>query len=125
MGAENRAEDAKQNTSLGKHFLAKRKGAGRDCAGHHGLEKIRWKVSQFFPLNPVGKSSGALFLTGETEEAQMLSWTLLFLVIAIIAGILGFWVVAGLAAWIAKVLFVIFLIFLILSLISGRKPPPV
>ncbi len=33
----------------------------------------------------------------------MLSWTLLFLVIAIIAGILRFWVVAGLVAWIALV----------------------
>ncbi len=58
-----------------------------------------------------------------TNGARMLSWTLLFLVIAIIAGILGFWVIAGLAAWIAKVLFIIFLIFFVLGLISGRKPP--
>jgi len=27
VGAENRAEDAKQNTRLGKHFLTERKGA--------------------------------------------------------------------------------------------------
>ena len=53
----------------------------------------------------------------------MLSWTFLFLAIAVIAGILGFWIIAGLAAWIAKVLFVIFLIFFVLGLISGRKPP--
>jgi uncharacterized membrane protein YtjA (UPF0391 family) len=53
----------------------------------------------------------------------MLSWTLLFLVIAIIAGVLGFWFIAGLAAWIAKVLFVIFLVLFVISLITGRRPP--
>jgi uncharacterized membrane protein YtjA (UPF0391 family) len=63
--------------------------------------------------------------SGKWLEAQMLSWTLLFLVVAIIAGILGFWMIAGLAAWIAKVLFMLFLIFFVLSLVSKRKPPPV
>jgi uncharacterized membrane protein YtjA (UPF0391 family) len=43
--------------------------------------------------------------------------------IAIIAGILGFWIIVGLAAWIAKVLFLLFLIFFILSMIGKRKPP--
>lgn len=52
----------------------------------------------------------------------MLSWAILFLIIALIAGVLGFGVVAGTAAWVAKVLFVLFLILFVVSLISGRRP---
>lgn len=51
----------------------------------------------------------------------MLSWAVTFLVVAIIAGVLGFGVVAGTAAWIAKVLFVLFLILFVVSLITGRR----
>ncbi len=54
---------------------------------------------------------------------MVLSWALLFLVVAIIAGIFGFGVVAGTATWIAQVLFVLFLIFFLVALLTGRKPP--
>lgn len=50
----------------------------------------------------------------------MLYYALVFFIVAIIAGILGFGVVAGTAAWIAKVLFFVFLIFFVISLIRGR-----
>jgi uncharacterized membrane protein YtjA (UPF0391 family) len=50
----------------------------------------------------------------------MLSWAILFLIIALIAGVLGFGVVAGTAAWIAKVLFVVFIILFLVSLLTGR-----
>ena len=43
----------------------------------------------------------------------MLKWALLFLVLAAAAGILGFVLVAGTAAYIAKILFFVFLILLI------------
>lgn len=56
-------------------------------------------------------------------EAAMLSWALMFLILAIIAGVLGFGVVAGTAAWIAKVLFVVFLVLLLVSLFTGRRTP--
>ena len=49
----------------------------------------------------------------------MLSWAVTFLVIAIIAAVLGFGVVAGTAAYIAKVLFFLFLIVFVISLIMG------
>jgi uncharacterized membrane protein YtjA (UPF0391 family) len=55
----------------------------------------------------------------------MLHYALVFLVVALIAGVLGFGVVAGTAAWIAKVLFVVFLILFIVSLINGRGKPVV
>jgi uncharacterized membrane protein YtjA (UPF0391 family) len=51
----------------------------------------------------------------------MLSWALTFLVIALIAGVLGFGMVAGAAAGIAKVLFAIFLILFLVSLVMGRR----
>jgi uncharacterized membrane protein YtjA (UPF0391 family) len=46
------------------------------------------------------------------------------LVIAIIAAIFGFAVIAGTAAWIAKVLFIVFLILFVISLIFGRRGTP-
>ena len=54
----------------------------------------------------------------------MLSWALTFLIVSIIAGLLGFWVVAGTAAYIAKVLFFVFLVLFVISLITGRRHPP-
>ncbi len=51
----------------------------------------------------------------------MLSWALTFLVIALIAGVLGFGVIAGTAAGIAKLLFGLFLILFIVSLLFGRR----
>lgn len=55
----------------------------------------------------------------------MLSWTLTFLIIALIAGALGFGVVAGTAAWVAQVCFVIFIVLFLVSLVSGRIRRPV
>lgn len=59
---------------------------------------------------------------------NMLSWTLTFLLIAIVAGVLGFTGIAGAAASIAQTLFYIFLVLLLVSLIAalmrggGGKP---
>jgi len=53
----------------------------------------------------------------------MLSWALTFLVIALIAGVLGFGVIAGTAASIAKILFVVFLILFVIGLVLGRRTP--
>jgi len=50
----------------------------------------------------------------------MLYYTIVFLVVALIAGILGFGVVAGTAALIAKFCFVLFLVLFVVSLLSGR-----
>ena len=55
----------------------------------------------------------------------MLSWALTFLVIALIAGVLGFGGVAGTASWIAQARFVLFLVLFIVSLVMGRTRTPV
>ena len=54
----------------------------------------------------------------------MLYWALVFLVVAIIAGALGFGGIAGTSAGIAQILFFIFLAFLVISLLAGlfRRP---
>jgi uncharacterized membrane protein YtjA (UPF0391 family) len=54
----------------------------------------------------------------------MLNYAILFLLIAIIAGILGFGVIAGTAALFARVLFLIFLVLFVCSLLRGRKTNP-
>ena len=56
----------------------------------------------------------------------MLYWTVVFLVIALIAGALGFGVVGGMAYQAAQILFFVFLVLFIVSLITGavRRPIP-
>lgn len=57
----------------------------------------------------------------------MLGWALIFLVVALIAGVLGFGDIAGTAAGIARILFIVFLVLfgvgLIMHLARGRRPP--
>jgi uncharacterized membrane protein YtjA (UPF0391 family) len=57
--------------------------------------------------------------------SHMLYWALMFLIVAIVAGILGFGGIAGAAAGIAKILFILFLIIFIVTLLMGRRRPPV
>ena len=55
----------------------------------------------------------------------MLTWALIFFVVAIVAALFGFGGIASGAAAIAKVLFFLFLaicaIFLVLGLVAGKK----
>lgn len=57
----------------------------------------------------------------------MLNWAISFLVLALIAGILGFGGIAAVSVDIAKILFVVFLVlFLVASIVHalrGRAPP--
>jgi len=52
----------------------------------------------------------------------MLYYTWIFLVIALIAALFGFGLVASAAAGIAKILFFVFLVLFLVSLIGGRRP---
>ncbi|NKC33046.1 DUF1328 domain-containing protein [Falsiroseomonas selenitidurans] len=49
----------------------------------------------------------------------MLYWTLIFLVIALVAGLFGFGGIASASAGIAQILFGIFIILFLLSLLVG------
>lgn len=61
--------------------------------------------------------AGAAEPKGET----MLRWTLIFIVVALVSGVLGFTDIAGAAAGIARILFFLFLILVVLSLVMGRR----
>jgi uncharacterized membrane protein YtjA (UPF0391 family) len=54
-------------------------------------------------------------------DTKMLHWSLVFLVIAIIAAILGFGGIAGTAVGIAKILFFVFLVIWLIAFIGGRR----
>jgi uncharacterized membrane protein YtjA (UPF0391 family) len=58
----------------------------------------------------------------------MLYWSAVFLVIAVVAAVLGFGGITIISAEIAKILFFIFVILFVVSLIGslvgGRRPPP-
>jgi uncharacterized membrane protein YtjA (UPF0391 family) len=61
-------------------------------------------------------------------EESMLYWALVFLIIALIAGFLGFGGVPFAAAGIAKILFFIFLVIFAIALVTGfagRRRPPI
>jgi uncharacterized membrane protein YtjA (UPF0391 family) len=51
----------------------------------------------------------------------MLHYSIVFLLVAIVAAFLGFGVVAGTAALLAKICFVVFLVLFIASLLTGRR----
>jgi len=51
----------------------------------------------------------------------MLYYTWIFLVVALLAGLFGFGLIASTAAGIAKILFFIFIALFVISLISGRR----
>lgn len=51
----------------------------------------------------------------------MLSWALLFLVIALVAALFGFTSVAGTSIFAAKIVFFVFLVMFVVSLLFGRR----
>ncbi len=56
----------------------------------------------------------------------MLAWALVFLVVALIAGLFGFGFIASTAAGVAKILFFVFLVLFLVSLVfnlARRRPP--
>ena len=56
----------------------------------------------------------------------MLSWAIFFLVIALIAAVLGFGGIAGTAVGLAKMVFFVFIVLFLISavyhLVTGRRP---
>jgi uncharacterized membrane protein YtjA (UPF0391 family) len=60
------------------------------------------------------------------RREMMLRLAVLFFVVAVIAAVFGFGLVASTTYSIAKILFFIFLLLAVLSLLSGalRRPPP-
>jgi uncharacterized membrane protein YtjA (UPF0391 family) len=72
------------------------------------------------------RTKGAFMPGNERKRAAMLGWAITFLVIALIAAVLGFGGIAGFAVEAAKLVFfvaiVLFLISAVVGLIRGRSP---
>ena len=51
----------------------------------------------------------------------MLRWAIAFLIIALVAAVLGFTSLEGIAAWAAKITFIVFVVLFVASLLFGRS----
>jgi uncharacterized membrane protein YtjA (UPF0391 family) len=73
-----------------------------------------------------GTVANACALTWQTRTIAMLGWALTFLIIALVAALLGFGGIAGFAVEIAKIIFyvaiILFLISAVFGLLRGRAP---
>jgi uncharacterized membrane protein YtjA (UPF0391 family) len=56
-------------------------------------------------------------------EDIMLYWAAVFFVIALLAGVFGFFGIAAAATGVAKILFFAFLVLAVVSLLVGRRAP--
>jgi uncharacterized membrane protein YtjA (UPF0391 family) len=57
------------------------------------------------------------FRAARTMEVVMLGWALTFAILSLVAGVLGFFALAGFAASVAKILFLVFLVLLVASFV--------
>jgi len=51
----------------------------------------------------------------------MLRWSIVFLIVALVAGLLGFTEIVGPSLLVAKVLFFVFLVLFVISLLMGSR----
>jgi uncharacterized membrane protein YtjA (UPF0391 family) len=73
------------------------------------------------PLNGVFPGYGRPSIHFGEGGVHMLRWAILFLIVAIIAGVFGFGGIAAAATDIARLLFVVFLVLFVIALIAGRR----
>jgi uncharacterized membrane protein YtjA (UPF0391 family) len=72
-------------------------------------------------VRPQAGAGGKGGLNRTSTRTPMLNYAIIFLIVAILAGVLGFGVVAGTAAMIAKICFVVFLVLFLFSLLGGSR----
>jgi uncharacterized membrane protein YtjA (UPF0391 family) len=96
-------------------------------AAHHLARGPR----RAYRANAQRRSTGTSIALDKTSPLQvhpteyvMLSWSLTFLLFALIAAAFGFTGIAGTAAWLAQILFVLFLVMFVVSLIAGGRRSP-
>jgi uncharacterized membrane protein YtjA (UPF0391 family) len=61
--------------------------------------------------------------TPNPRRRHMLGWAITFLIVALVAALFGFGVIASTAASIAKILFFVFLVLFLIALVLGRRRP--
>jgi uncharacterized membrane protein YtjA (UPF0391 family) len=94
------------------------------AAAANNLTWVSYTANRPHCAVPKAKSSKSADHRAEDQRRTiMLGWAITFLVIALIAAILGFGVVAGTAAAVAKVLFVVFIVLFLVSLATRQSTP--
>jgi uncharacterized membrane protein YtjA (UPF0391 family) len=93
------------------------------------LFRHHWQISRSFAPDPsfprriVFSDSGASTPrerdNGNLKDLDMLGWVVTFLIIALIAGILGFGGIAGASVEIAKIIFFIAVVLFLVSAVVG------
>jgi uncharacterized membrane protein YtjA (UPF0391 family) len=84
----------------------------------HGFEPFFRPELSF--LRRIGFTSGAQSAPrNETQERVMLSWVVTFLIIALVAALLGFGGIAGASIEIAKIVFFVALVLFLISAVVG------
>jgi uncharacterized membrane protein YtjA (UPF0391 family) len=82
---------------------------------------LRWHASCNVYSDETQASHWAAPISRTVRRITMLSWAITFLIIAIVAAVLGFGGIAGTATGIAKILFIIFLVLFVASFFMGRR----
>ena len=83
--------------------------------------KIRRLPANNFPIAPVRTKHIFNLQRNYGKVVEMLNAAVLFLIIALVAAVLGFGGIAGTAAGIAKILFFVFLVLALISFLTGRR----
>jgi uncharacterized membrane protein YtjA (UPF0391 family) len=95
---------------------------GRYSKDWHALGTSSWNtISDTAAANPRNFRRGETFSGGSTveENGSMFGWALTFLVVALIAAVLGFGGIAGFAVEIAQLIFYVAIILLVISVVVG------
>ena len=67
------------------------------------------------------ETAGPFLRPGRVEEKAMIGWAVTFLIVALVAAVLGFTGIAGVASNIAWILFVVGLILAVVFALFGRR----
>jgi uncharacterized membrane protein YtjA (UPF0391 family) len=71
--------------------------------------------------SPADLAFELLLMIAKDNPITMFHYAVVFLIIALIAALFGFGVIASTAAGIAKILFMVFLVLFVVSLLMGRR----
>jgi uncharacterized membrane protein YtjA (UPF0391 family) len=89
------------------------------------MDRFRRKTSELYVFSPVGDRRGKK--RNKIGGLAMLRMAISFLVLALIAGVLGFGGIAAVSVDIARVLFMVFLILFavafVFHVLRGKAPP--
>jgi uncharacterized membrane protein YtjA (UPF0391 family) len=87
-----------------------------------GQEEARSVIYLYVSLLPSGNSLTHIeLLQRNSGRSMMIRWSILFLIVAIIAALLGFTNVAGTAVEAAQILFFVFLVIFVVSVVFERR----